>query len=517
MLMKRLIVLIISILATTALSAQNIAEYHNPKVEATREYQEGNAYQQDLLLYADMLATTHPYYADVKHRTKLERAVRKSYKECATLNDAARFKLLLARIAAKLGDGHTAISYWTNMEMIFPVRMAIDGSKSAIIDVTSQEYRELLGKSVTHINGRKLKDILAQAREIVSADNDINFEILAKDYLMFTEFWSFLDMSQELLKLTLSDGTTVDVAPIKRNTLRIAQLQSDAKHVTDRRNVLFDYTIYEPEGICYLQFNQFADRVTHPQYTQLARFDTFVEEMMSEIEAKGVKTLVVDLQYNGGGNSALGDVLLSWLCPISELKRYGVDVRTSELLYSTYPYYREFTYDDKPLELGKVYDMWRFDHNRVNDAPTEPQQDSTRHILNYDVERIFRGDVIFVEGKESFSSATLLLTLARDNGIGIIIGEPSGGKPSHYGDLLYCMLPNTKTVATVSHKHFVRPNCEARDVDYIVPDVAIELRNTERDMLWEWVVRNYGKKRNADPKSEDDSYLWDTIYRPAMN
>lgn len=515
--MKRFIIVIISILAASTISAQNVTQYHSAEVEATKEYQEGNIYQQDLLLYADMLATTHPYYADAKHRKELMREVRKSYKECATLSDVASFKLLLARIAAKLGDGHTAISYWTNMDMIFPVRMAINGDKSAIIDVTSQEHRALLGKSVTHIGGRPLKGILAQARKIVSADNDVNFENLVKDYLMFTEFWSFLDMSQQLLQLTLADGTTVDIEPIQRNTLRIAQLHSETKHVTDRRNVLFDYTIYEPEGICYLQFNQFADRVTLSQYKQLVRFDTFVEDMMSEMEAKGVKTLVVDLQYNGGGNSALGDVLLSWLCPIEELKRYGVDVRTSELLYSTYPYYREFTYDDKPLELGKVYDMWRFDHNRVNDADAEPQQDSTRHILNQDAERIFRGDVIFVEGKESFSSATLLLTLARDNGIGIIVGEPSGGKPSHYGDLLYCMLPNTKTVATVSHKHFVRPNREARNSDYIVPDVAIELRNAERDMLWEWVLRNYSKQRKAATKSDDDSYLWDTIYRPAMN
>jgi len=323
-------------------------------------------------------------------------------------------------------------------------------------------------------------------------------------------------MDDELLRLTLTDGTTVEVAPIQRNTLKIAQLQSDTKHVTDRRNVLFDYTIFESEGICYLQFNQFADRVTHPQYTQLARFDSFVTEMMAEMAAKGVKTLVVDLQYNAGGNSALGDVLLSWLLPYAELKRYGVEVRISELLSTIYPYYREFTYDGEPLEVGKVYDMWRFDHNREQSADVVPAQDSTRHILNRDAERIFRGNVIFVEGRESCSSATLLLTMARDNGLGIIVGQPSGGRPSHYGDLLYCTLPNTKTIATVSHKRFVRPDAKARDTEYIVPDVELDLRNAEGDMLWEWIVRNYSLERNNSAKSEDDSYLWDTIYRPAM-
>lgn len=335
---------------------------------------------------------------------------------------------------------------------------------------------------------------------------------------MFAEFWSFLGMSDELLTLTLADGSSVDIAAINKNSLKIARLQrDDVERVTAMRNTLFDYTIFENEGICYLQFNQFVDRVTHPQYQQLARFDSFVAEMMAEIEEKQVETLVVDLQYNGGGNSMLGNVLLSWLIPNADMKSYGVDVRISELLISTYPYYRNFTYDGEPVVVGEVYDMFRFDHNRVAVERAQPAQDSTQHQLNLDLERIFRGNVIFVEGKESFSSATLLLTLARDNGVGIIVGEPSGGKPSHYGDLLYCTLPNTGTIATVSHKYFVRPDRAKDDCDYIMPDVEVELNNPNRDVLWEWIVSTFDKRKRCDYRSDDDSYLWDTIYRPSMN
>ena len=89
----------------------------------------------------------------------------------------------------------------------------------------------------------------------------------------------------------------------------------------------------------------------------------------------------------------------------------------------------------------------------------------------------------------------MLLTLARDNGIGIIVGEPSGGKPSHYGDILYCYLPNTNTLATVSHKHFVRPNSSLSDLEYIVPDITIDLHHPEKDAVWDWIVTNYGKPK----------------------
>ena len=332
------------------------------------------------------------------------------------------------------------------------------------------------------------------ARPLVSADNDVNFEKLVTQYLMLTDFWSMLGMSDKELCLTFADGSSATIPAIHKSNLKVAQLQRNtANRVTAQRGVLFDYTIFEEESICYMQFNQLADRVTHPNYPQLARFDDTMRDMMAEMEAKGIETLVVDLQYNGGGNSSLGTVLLSWLQPYKETQNVDVTLRYSDLLCQHYPYYQNFTVEGKPLERGKVYDLWGFDHSKDYEVNYE-KQDSSQHIINLDPERVFKGNVIFIQGKDSFSSATLLLTLAQDNGIGIIIGERAGGKPCHYGDILYCMLPNTETLATVSHKYFIRPNRALEHAEYIEPDVVLDLDNPERDEAWEWIVENYGKK-----------------------
>ena len=56
------------------------------------------------------------------------------------------------------------------------------------------------------------------------------------------------------------------------------------------------------------------------------------------------------------------------------------------------------------------------------------------------------------------------------------------------------MLPNTETLATVSHKYFIRPNRALEHAEYIEPDVVLDLDNPERDEAWEWIVENYGKK-----------------------
>ena len=493
--MKRLLLILIAPIVCMAVClGQNAPQLHNEEIESSARYQKGNIYQKDLLLYLDMLGETHPYYADEANRAKLNKRVKKMYKECAKIDNSREFKAYLQRIASSLHDGHTAIYYWENLNAIFPLGLEIDGNTPYIINITSEEHRELLGKEVKSINGHPMKKILAMARALVSADNDVNFENLVTQYLMLTDFWKMLGMSDTELRITLTDGSNATIPAINKQSLRIAQLQRNtANRVTAQRGVLFDYTIFEAEGICYMQFNQFADRVTHPNYPQLARFDDTMRDMMAEMEAKGIETLVVDLQYNGGGNSSLGTVLLSWLQPYKETQNVSVTLRYSDLLCQHYPYYQNFTVEGKTMEHGKTYDLWGFDHSKDYVADYE-KQDSSQHIINLDPERVFKGNVIFIQGKDSFSSATLLLTLAQDNGIGIIIGERAGGKPCHYGDILYCTLPNTETLATVSHKYFIRPNRALEHAEYIEPDVVLDLDNPERDEAWEWIVENYGKK-----------------------
>lgn len=490
--MRRVLVtMVLLIVGVFVAIGQNIPMVHSVEVETSKRYIRGNSYQRDMLLYVDMLQKTHPYYADKEHCHDLDKRAQQLYRECADIDNITDFRLCLERVASSLNDGHTTISYWTSYNRIFPIRLSFDGAAPAIIDVTSEEHRVLLGRAVAEINGISIDAFKTMARPLISADNDVNFENMLMEYMMLAEFWSLFGMSDEVINLTLTDGSSVEVHAIDKHTLRIVQLQnSTLKRVTAQRGVLFDYTIFENDGICYLQFNQFADRVIYPQYPQLARFDDFLDEMFTEIEAHGIMTLVVDLQYNSGGNSALGDVLLSWLKRHDEVQGYGVDVRMSELLEAHYPYYGEFTFGGEPLEHGDVYDLYAIDQNMVSN---DDEQGGSAHRLNRDSERIFNGNVVFIEGKASFSSSTLLLTTARDNGIGIIIGERSGGKPSHYGDILYCMLPNTATIATVSHKHFVRPNKELNDMEYIVPDVEIELNDPEHDLAWSWIIEKYGK------------------------
>ncbi len=70
----------------------------------------------------------------------------------------------------------------------------------------------------------------------------------------------------------------------------------------------------------------------------------------------------------------------------------------------------------------------------------------------------FEGQVVFVMGKRTFSSAGMLFTMTRDNYIGTIIGTTSTFRPSHYGEVLPYRLPNTGVLGSISCKFFARPD-----------------------------------------------------------
>ena len=140
--------------------------------------------------------------------------------------------------------------------------------------------------------------------------------------------------------------------------------------------------------------------------------------------------------------------------------------------------------------------MFSFDQTRPNmdyQVPEDFVQDTSSYVLNLDPDKIFKGNVIFIESRGSLSSSEMLLTTSRDNGVGIIVGETSGANPCNYGDILYSILPNTSTLVGTSCKYFTRVNKNLLDEEYLVPDVVIDLDDPEKDLVWEWILKNYGK------------------------
>ena len=366
--MRRIITLCLMAMSMTALAQKpQVIPLSDEAYQASAEYQAGNKYQKDAILFMDMVADTHPYYFKAERRAEWFAQKQALLERCRDIDTVSVFADALADILGPLRDGHTDISM-------------------AHRSVSQQAFY-----------------------------------------------------------------TNDQPGPI------------DPDHIMRWHSGNYDYQVFADKGICYLQFNLCID-------ASEKTFATFLDEMFDQMRKKRIRTLVVDVQYNPGGNSRLCEQLLQHLYPADKMKRFTTNLRLSNLLTATYPQFTE------------TKAKWESDGHQDELYPLS----GSGVPANARQSKLFDGNVIFVMGPRTYSSAGMLLTMARDNHIGTIIGTDSSFPPSHFGEVLSYRLPNTGIQGTISCKLFARPDAATVDDTCLHPDHAIDL--TDKDALWQYIV-----------------------------
>ncbi len=246
-------------------------------------------------------------------------------------------------------------------------------------------------------------------------------------------------------------------------------------HIMSRKDDLFHYEIVAEHSLCYLQFNQCVDARTM-RNEALPRWDMMLDEMFGKIDSLGIKTLVVDAQYNNGGSSMLCDELLIHLKAYADMKQFSSFIRFSNFMGTFNP------------RIAIAKKSWEGD-GHIDELYPMPQGKPDASFVQ---PKVYEGKVVFVQSAKTYSSAGMLMTMARDNNIGTIIGATSTYSPSHYGEILPYRLPNTNIVGTISSKYFVRPDKTVEEDATLEPDVKLDL--TDKDAAWKYIIDNYCKK-----------------------
>ena len=249
----------------------------------------------------------------------------------------------------------------------------------------------------------------------------------------------------------------------------ITSFAPDREHIMRPHAMVYDYQIFPDISICYLQFNKCANDPANP-------FSSFLDRMFAEMKEACIKTLVVDVQYNSGGNDYYCSLLMGHLYPFVKLKSFTAYTRLSNFMTEYYP---------NAVELKKNWEK----EGHKNELYQEPANKSG----DYQQPKLFEGQVIFVMGPKTFSSAGILLTHARDNHFGTIIGTTSTFRPSHYGNTLPFRLPNTEVYGSISCQLFVRPDESKTDEPYMQPDIKVDLEDW--DASWSLITEKYGVKQ----------------------
>lgn len=475
--------------------------YSNPSVTESKAYLKGNIFQKDLLLFIDMLENCHPAFAPgQKQPLKLNRVRRTAYKWAAECSSSTELHHYLQDIIGRLHDGHSTLAPNVDFSRIYPFAIQINEG-SVILSAIDKKYEQYLGKDIISINGEDVTKVLESFKPQISSDNINHFLSNVGGRMQFASEWEMnpYRSDDDSLTLVMDDNTRICLGAVPQKELNIAWMpqQDNLNGPFQRTRQPFSYQVYPEMDICYMEFNTCTDQSTlRQQISQtgnqygisdeelekrliaIPRFDDFAKKLFTELRDKEIGTLIIDVRDNAGGNSTLGDILLSWLAYPQDIKRYHSFMRISPLWQSNYPllakeYESAFARSGKKMILGKMYDTMQLPQPASADTLASDEY-SEYFRFNSDSAAVFKGQVFILIGNRTYSSAGMFVTVAYDNHIAEVVGNASTFSPTHYGDVLSWKLPNTGISGYLSHKLFVRPDASRSDEDTISPEISIE-------------------------------------------
>lgn len=268
---------------------------------------------------------------------------------------------------------------------------------------------------VTGINGVPIDQLKKNAYERLSYENEIY-----KDYRFLS---SLSGRESNLCFLGSPTFQNYTVSYEKDGKIETAQFEP----VTAASSSKKEFVYYEMDK------KNNAGILTLDKCIYNDHYKKVLKDFFTKVKENHITNIAVDLRNNGGGSSQVANEFIRYL-----------DVETVKDFTS---YYRLKSFHGK--------------------SPFETIHNKREKDLLYD------GNVYVLTSPETFSSAMNFSVLLQDNGLAKVIGEPSGNKPSSYGEIATFLLPNAKLYFTVSIAYSERPDKELKDEPYQMPDYYV--------------------------------------------
>jgi len=207
-------------------------------------------------------------------------------------------------------------------------------------------------------------------------------------------------------------------------------------------------------------------------------FKHFLDSVFTDLKQNSASKLIIDLRQNGGGNSALGEMLLGYITDKPFRMAGGVKWKISSQ-------YKEQLrqHNDSTSLKNMAYYMDGKNGDVLSNTGDKPQKSTDNNLL-------FKGKVIVLIGPKTFSSANMLANTIQDYKLATLIGTPSGEPANDYGELIFIKLPNTGFTFTTSTKQFIRANGDAKDQHTVLPDYVVsDDPQTAVDEVLEYAIK----------------------------
>jgi hypothetical protein len=277
-------------------------------------------------------------YAPFRHSPveQFDAAVDDLYCTVPQMSDA-QLLVRLAELLRTLGDGHAyidAVEEHHELRRVLPLQFYVF-DEAVHITAVAPGYERLLGAHVLEFDGHPSDDALAAVDRIVARENEQRPKAMTPGWLGRTALLHALGVAREPSALTLGvrlvDGTSAEIRaaaqPADRWLTRSRPCPAGWIFLPETlagplplylRNCGANYWFeHQPEdSLTYFQLNSIADDPDEP-------LSAFVERLFTSVAENKSERLVLDLRWNGGGNTGLIRPLLHRLLRCEHINRPG--------------------------------------------------------------------------------------------------------------------------------------------------------------------------------------------------
>lgn len=383
--------------------------------------------------------TRHPDFAGYADEAGLEQLVSEVKGAINQPMTRVEFYRHIGRLSHAFQDGHSFL-IWPYQELnalreqgerLFPFAVSA-GQNGVFLSHTYVAGAQSVpaGSEIKSINGVAISQIFSEAQDYVGGETPILRTAFVAERFPFMLWAVYGFVSQFDIELAYAG---------RLQTLHIDKHQAwtpaDAPAAPGDRDVV--YRSLE-SGIGYLDVTSFD---VDPD-----DFDVQLEAAFDRIAGDGVRSLIVDIRRNTGGNTDTATALTRYLAN----KRFRLVSAMTEKLNQ----------DNRGLfnYKGDVGEMLTTEWNDY----VEPMSPSKR----------FTGPVVVLIGPASYSAAIVFATAMQDSQFGLLAGQATGGfaNQSAQGNLFN--LPHSQLRAYVATRLLLRPNGNPL-THKVLPDIPV--------------------------------------------
>ncbi len=354
------------------------------------------------------------------------------------------FLTTIRRLVALVQDGHlfaesneSLVNYVSEKGKFFPLSLAIEANKAYIReDYSASLDSAAMGNQLLAVNGVAIEEVIAKMLPLLSADANLEkakWRQLENVFTFDILYWALYeptDTYEIAYRLANGNVAQVKIEAVSGSVINLA----NASDETTRQ-----LTLDEVNSTAYLDINTFYNS---DNTQDNARYESFLADTFKQLRKKQIKNLVIDLRDNPGGLVHNAYRLYSYISPGNVASK--VMVKSSQFLKEQK---KQSFVELLMKKLSRKSYASRIDRAIPG---TLVEVTSKQHFIKKD-SRKFTGKVYILANGATFSAASMLVKLCKDQNAGIIAGEENAAcQAVSFGDLVGFDLPNTLTKVYVS-------------------------------------------------------------------